>query len=285
MSPLKPNLFIIGAMKSGTTSLHNYLSTHSDIFMSQPKELWYFVEEKNWHKGENWYLSHFQGAKHEKYRGESSADYTMYPKYQGVPKRMYEFNPSACLIYIMRDPVERAISHYWYDVHVGYERRPIQDAIFSERKYIDYSNYAMQLKQYYEYFSSDKFYIDTFENLKSFPISAVSNILHWLELDQNDWKKDSLHTYNPTPEIIERVKGRGMLHKIRYSRFWDLIHPCFPQVLVRTGKAIAYTKVKRSQNTPTEVREYLRENLQDSTRDLAVMLKRDLSEWKSFNSI
>ena len=56
-APLRPNLFIIGAMKSGTTSLHEYLDTHPQIAMSQEKEPGYFVEELGLHKGEEWYLS------------------------------------------------------------------------------------------------------------------------------------------------------------------------------------------------------------------------------------
>lgn len=80
-----PNLFIVGAMKSGTTTLHNYLNMHPDIFMSQkPKEPQYFVQELNWSKGEDWYLSLFEAAGDAKIIGESSTDYSKLPRYQGL---------------------------------------------------------------------------------------------------------------------------------------------------------------------------------------------------------
>lgn len=98
----EPNLFIIGAMKSGTSSLHNYLSSHPDIFMSQVKEPMHFSREDMWSKGNDDYLGLFADAKNEKYLGESSTEYTKLPFRDGVAKRLYEFNPEAKLIYIAR---------------------------------------------------------------------------------------------------------------------------------------------------------------------------------------
>ena len=66
-----PNLLIIGAMKCGTTSLHNYLNLHPEIYMQQEKELDYFIEKKNYKKGLNWYKSKFN-SKNSKILGESS---------------------------------------------------------------------------------------------------------------------------------------------------------------------------------------------------------------------
>jgi hypothetical protein len=56
-----PNLIIIGAMKGGTTSLHYYLNLHPQIWMSREKELYFFVSERNWNKGIEWYKSNFTG--------------------------------------------------------------------------------------------------------------------------------------------------------------------------------------------------------------------------------
>ena len=91
----KPNLFIVGAPKCGSTSLHFYIANHPEIFMSEPKELFYFIKELNWDNGLEWYLSHFQAAGSKKIIGESTVAYASYPRYKEVPKRMYEFNPEA----------------------------------------------------------------------------------------------------------------------------------------------------------------------------------------------
>jgi len=90
-----PNLIVIGAQKSGTTSLHHYLSLHPEIMMSKHKELNYFNEELNWKKGLAWYKSHFIGEA--KIYGESSPHYTFYPLYKGVAQRMYSIIPEAKL--------------------------------------------------------------------------------------------------------------------------------------------------------------------------------------------
>ena len=107
---MKPNLFIIGSMKSGTTSLHNYLSYNPEIYMSEEKEPGYFVKELAQDKGIDWYLSLFDKAENVKYAGESSTHYTKLPTFSGVAERIHEFSPSAKLLYIMRDPIRRSIA-------------------------------------------------------------------------------------------------------------------------------------------------------------------------------
>ena len=111
-----PNLFILGAAKCGTTTLHSYLIAHKEIFMSEIKELGFFVPEFSYQPKElSWYLSLFEQAENYRYIGESSTHYTKVPFYDGVAERVYMFAPEARLIYIVRDPIERAISHYWHN--------------------------------------------------------------------------------------------------------------------------------------------------------------------------
>ena len=114
--PARPNLFVIGAMKSGTTTLHEYLGSHPEICMSDRKEPGYFVEEYGWSNGVDWYLRQFSGDGKEKYLGESTTDYTKLPRFKGVARRIAEFNPGAKIMYLLRDPIERTISHYWWRV-------------------------------------------------------------------------------------------------------------------------------------------------------------------------
>ena len=119
-----PNLFIIGAMKSGTTSLHEYLNEHPDIFMSNVKEPGYFAECMNYYpKDLAWYESLFKEAKGEMIIGESSTNYTKLPICTDVVNKIWEFNPDARFIYVMRDPIKRVISHYWHGVKYGDERK------------------------------------------------------------------------------------------------------------------------------------------------------------------
>src|ERR671915_544163 len=96
-----PNLIVIGAMKSGTTSLHNYLSLHPEIFMTEVKEPSFFTLEGNWWRGREWYEAQFPVAA--KIRGESSPDYTKHPRHAGAPERMHAMIPDAKLVYLLRD--------------------------------------------------------------------------------------------------------------------------------------------------------------------------------------
>jgi len=167
--PSKPNLFIIGAMKSGTTSLHNYLNAHPDIAMSEEKEPGYFVDELSLRRGEKWYCNLFENAQDYRYRGESSTHYTKLPLYRGVPERIFRFNPDAKLIYIMRDPFERVVSHYWHalrDIHHGGETRSLLKAVKEQPDYLAFSNYAAQLTPYLERFGQAAIYTLTFESLR-----------------------------------------------------------------------------------------------------------------------
>ena len=104
-----PNLIVIGAAKCGTTSLHEYLDLHPEVAMSREKELDFFVEEKHWGRGVEWYAAQFEDAP---VRGESSPSYTAYPRYRGVPERIRRVVPDAKLVYLVRDPVERIVSHF-----------------------------------------------------------------------------------------------------------------------------------------------------------------------------
>ena len=88
MQRLRPNLFVIGAMKSGTTSLHAYLGSHPQIFMCPEKEPSFFAKETISSRGEDWYLKLFAAAGSKPVIGESSTAYSRIPLFPGVPERI-----------------------------------------------------------------------------------------------------------------------------------------------------------------------------------------------------
>src|ERR671915_243608 len=77
-----PNLVIIGAQKCGTSVLHYYLGLHPEVSMSKPKELNFFIEERNWPRGVEWYRGHFDPEA--RVRGEASPNYSAFPQHDGV---------------------------------------------------------------------------------------------------------------------------------------------------------------------------------------------------------
>jgi hypothetical protein len=122
-----PNLIIIGAQKRATTSLHYYLGLHPQVAMAREKELNFFILERNWPKGIAWYRSQFTGPG--SIHWETSPDYTYHPVLGDVAARTHAVVPGAKLIYILRDPVERILSHYVHDWARGAEHRTISQAL------------------------------------------------------------------------------------------------------------------------------------------------------------
>ena len=166
-----PNLFLVGSMKCGTTSLHNYLGAHPQIFMTgdEWKEPAYFVERLNWSKGEEWYRGLFADAGDAVYRGESSTDYTKFPHYEGVAERIARFAPDARILYLLRDPVERSISHYWWEVQWSAEGRDMLTAVRSRNIIRDVSYYALQLRQFLPHFGRERILVLSTEELSRAP--------------------------------------------------------------------------------------------------------------------
>lgn len=151
-----PNLIVIGGLKCGTTSLHHYLNLHPEVAMSRPKELNFFVAELNWELGVDWYRSHFAAGA--RVRGETSPHYTNLPRFEGVAERMREtLGGDARVVYMVRHPIERLLSHYLHSVGGGYEERPLEQAVADPRSaYVQRGLYAMQAAPYLDAFGADR---------------------------------------------------------------------------------------------------------------------------------
>ena len=161
-----PNLIVIGAMKCGTSSLHYYLSLHPEIFMSERKELNFFIDRKNWGRGLDWYEAQFPEPL--PVRGESSPGYTKYPTFEGVAERLHSVLPGAKLIYLVRDPIERIVSHYLDSYALRREDGTIEDMLadLDDNHYVNCSRYFMQLEQYLRYYPESQILIITSEELE-----------------------------------------------------------------------------------------------------------------------
>jgi hypothetical protein len=160
-----PNLIIVGGLKCGTTSIHHYLGLHPQIQMSKPKELNFFVEELNWDLGLDWYASRFD-ARFE-VRGESSPHYTNLPRFEGVAARIHEHCPDARLIYMVRDPIKRILSHWVHATGAGYETRELTATLSQpDSSYVHRSMYWMQLQPYLELFDRSQIELIAQEELQ-----------------------------------------------------------------------------------------------------------------------
>jgi len=211
-----PNLIIIGAGKCGTTSLHYYLGLHPQISMSWEKELHFFVSELNWHKGVDWYKSNFTDKA--RVHGEASPSYTNYPFFKGVPERMYTVVPETKLLYVVRDPIDRIISHYVNDYSEGKEDRTIEEALthLDNNPYVCKSKYHMQLEQYLSYFPRANILVITTEDLYNHRLLTIKRIFRFLNVDETFYSSkflDIKHKSNPK----RRKSQTGLVLKRLYE--------------------------------------------------------------------
>lgn len=284
-----PNLFIIGAMKSGTSSLHSYLNAHPDIFMCEPKEPCYFVEPqqldwpeirklKLWQQ-ENRYLELFQSAGEAKIRGEASTLYTKAPTVTGISERIAQYNPDARLIYLMRDPIERTISHYWHEVRRGNEYREILSAVQNNPQYCEVSYYARQLRPYFEQFSHEQILTLTFENMIANPVEVLRQIFAWLGVDTDFEPPNLRQKVHVTPRQFYQ---KGHLYRLRYTPIGCIIASCFPKSIRSAGLKLAIKKVDRDLDSHNlaAVINFLRPIQQAQTQELSQLLKQNFVEWK-----
>jgi hypothetical protein len=273
-----PNLLIIGAMKSGTTTLWKHLSAHPSVFMTLTKEPGFFVNELNWSRGWGWYHQLFADAGDASIRGEASTHYTKAPEYKGVPDRIAAYFPHMRFIYLMREPVARAVSHYWHAVHYNDEIRSMARAIRVNSSFVNYSCYATQLKLYFEHFPRENFYITTFERLRREPATVIRDCYEFLGVD-SDFRPDFLgEKYNAGPEMVR--KARGLLRQIRHSRIWTSISPFIPNTIKDLGKRYEYTCVERSHDVPPRVRQLLTDVFRDKNEELFKLLNVRYPEWE-----
>lgn len=181
-----PDFYVIGAMKSGSTSLWHHLRMHPDIFMCNPKEPQFFSHRSGWSKGEAWYRSLFNAASPRQLCGEASTCYSRYPHYGDVAGRIAHFSPSARLIYLLRDPVIRTYSHYLHESQErALEGRPVltfRESWQSNPEMVDASRYIMQIRKYEEHFDRSQLFLRTTEELALNPARLSLEVVEFLGL-------------------------------------------------------------------------------------------------------
>jgi hypothetical protein len=181
----KPDFLMIGAAKSGTTTLWQYLDRHPGICMPQFKEPGYYSLPEFNSKGLDWYVSLFDDAKPGQLWAEASTTYTRWPVTLDSPKLMHEHGVPGKFVYILRNPIDRAYSHYGHhmrlDVTMSFEQAIAKDDI-----YCTCSEYMRQIERYLRYYPADSILCLDFVELRNQPAAILSTIQAFLGLEQHD---------------------------------------------------------------------------------------------------
>ncbi len=144
----EPDFIIIGAMKCATSTLSAQLEAQPGIFCTTPKEPNFFSDDEIHARGLEWYFNLFSGAKPHDLCGEASTHYTKLPTHPRALERMRAVLPHPKLIYVMRHPVDRLISHFMHEWREGRMDGDINDVVQKHEELIAYGRYAMQLEPY-----------------------------------------------------------------------------------------------------------------------------------------
>lgn len=183
-----PNFLIVGAMKAGTTSLYHYIRTHPAVFMPRPKEINFF--NRHWEEGREWYESHFEGHDEVGAVGEASPNYAKAHFWPATAGRMARIIPSARLIYVLREPVDRMRSQYQHHVAAEIEHRPIDRALRdaddpNTKDYHYTSRYAFQLERFLDHFPREQVLVITTERLRDHRLAVLREIFKFIGVDEN----------------------------------------------------------------------------------------------------
>lgn len=267
-------ILIIGSMKSGTTTLFDYLSEHPEISQSVCKEPNFFASDVNFSKGMKWYRSlwRFDSNIH-KFALDGSTHYTKIPHFPNAAERIASIdNANFKFIYIMRDPIERIESHYAHLVtsnttkdECSHEATSIQ----IHPKMIDTSRYAMQIQQYYDRFPKDSILLLNFDDLKKEPLHVLMRTCDFLGIN-SDFKFSPLGRANQT-------KG-----KLKDGPLWKWVDPAttfLPQKPRNAVRKVFSQPLRVKYKLTDEQKDMVLKELREDLLKLKEELGFDISRW------
>lgn len=295
---ISPNTFLIGVQKSATTSVYNWLSQHPEICAPVAlKDFEYFTRESYY--TDDQLLNNFYK---EVYNNEEVIlqGNVHYIFFEESLKRIKEYCPDAKCILILRNPVERAISAYYYAVKFNYEDLPLEEGfkkeserlnsedirILSELTYKHHGLYYKQIKRFYEIFSKDQLEVHLYEDVSDTPEKVTTSIFKFLDVD--DKFKPEFKSLNNTGEIKNKL-----LQKIGFGE--NPIRNFFVRKVLRLflnedqwAKLRFYiihknTKFKKNdylENINPDFLKQLKEFFKEDIENLEKLLDKDLSSWK-----
>lgn len=227
-----PDFIIMGAQRAGSTSLYEYIAQHPEVQISARKEVHFF--DIYYERGVSWYRSHFPFRSHLKTNhritGEASPYYMIHPH---CPDRIQNLLPNVKLIFLLRNPVDRAISHYFHEVKSKYETLPIEEAMQREEERIEpelqkmirnphyYSFayhhfsykkrgvYVEQIEPYLKRFSQEQMLFLQSETLFANTEKVLKEVFGFLNINQDALPQDlnarnAGHYSNKVPENVYR---------------------------------------------------------------------------------
>jgi hypothetical protein len=266
-----PDFVIIGAMRAGSTTLARTIGMHPMVHMPAKKELHFF--DWNWDRGIEWYRAHFRDAKSGELTGEATPIYVVYRE---AMERMAATIPHARFLIVLRNPVDRAYSHYWYNRMLDFERLPFDEALATEASrpsrvtdkrtfdYVARGRYLAQLRRVTELFPRESLHVVILEELNRDPISSYRAVFEFLHVDDS---------------FVPPALGVSLnSHAVYRSRLIAKVSRGLPGSLRRATRRLNRRETPYEPMDPA-IRRSLEERFALDNEALAEWLGRDLSVW------
>jgi hypothetical protein len=279
-----PTFFVIGAKKSGTSSLHYYLGLHPEIHMSRMKEPNYFCrgEDGPWPIGRVTTREAYEALFGSRSRaaGESSPSYAQHAARPGVPERIRELIPWARFIYLVRDPIERWIAHYELEAGLGSPLReglrnlaqPLEDPCLAA------SMYATQMERYVEVFPSERMLVVDSADLKNNRTATLREIFRFVDVDDRfespafEEERNIMQGHDRDSPLYARLR------ESRLAAVWRRL-PLRARLPFSTRAMRALTEPPTRPSLDQDLREALEEVFRPEAERLRARTGKDFPSW------
>lgn len=213
----KVGFCVIGAQKCGTTNLAEHLATHPDVGFCSDKEPDFFSKSDDIGSGLPEYHKLYDFSLGKLLYGEASTSYSFIDEYPETAERMFQYNPDMKIIYIVRDPVARIESHYNHRLRKGYilGDDPVK-RISMEDDFVQRGQYLRQLEPFLKRFPSSQIKVLVFEEFLNDQLSAMKDVLKFLELDPDRLPALELSPKNISDAKVRLKQSRIALHTINW---------------------------------------------------------------------
>lgn len=274
---IKPDYLVVGTMKSGTSTLADYLAMHPDIHVA-PNEVHYFDKDVNFEKGPGWYSDALKrGCPEDRVDSVIFGEKTPTYSYQlNCAQRIHDLVPDVKLVWIFRDPVKRAFSNYLHRRKKGEDLLEFEDAVAREEErmnehrffgYVERSKYVQQVEHFLELYPIEQMHFLLFEDLVANPLAELNRVAGFLG-------------QQPFPEPLGEVHSNSTRMPLSRRSLWFV------------GQTLGYEhyvyKVTRTLNTivtrekppfPKELRPTLVEKLRPYNERLAELTGLNVDVW------
>lgn len=278
MENFKVNFMILGAMKCGTTTLSSILKNHPEIAFCKTNEPNFFCSTKNWKTNLKDYHTLFN-FEEGKIQGEASTNYTKYPHLnKNIWRDLYEYNCDLKFIYIVRNPVDRSISHYMHRYERAYTNSTITGDILTSN-IINVGRYYTQIKPFIDTFGLTNILIIDFDELINGRTKVLKEISSFLNINFNKFEN-----FEKVHENISIGGNKSPIYKDKYIKYFRFLN-----VLTETIKKIMFKlfldNSKRAFMSKPEISQEYKEaiinlNMLDII-ELEKITNKDFSKWKT----